>query len=918
MPSPHPSPPIELASLGRLPAPGDNAAIAIARIEAGTEIRLGEKAVATFGHTVLEGHRFAVTSIPRGTALLSWGLPFGYALRDIEAGEYICNAMTLEALGQRDVAGASLPAAPNFENRIIPYIFEETGFKAGAPTEPAPDSSTRTFLGYPRAGGRGAGTRNYIVLLGTTSRSAGYVRQLADRLQPFASAHPSLDGIVPIAHTEGEGPQPPNNLAQLLRALAGFIVNPNVGAVIIADYGLDAVSNALLRDFMRQSNYPLAATPHHFLTLRGSLQGELAEGEALVRAWMPSVAGQKRQPVPLSELRIGLQCGGSDAFSGVSANPLVGAVGREVVRYGGRVNLAETDELIGAESYVLASVRDEMTARRLLEKIAQFKERLGWHGATVEGNPSAGNRFRGLYNIVLKSLGAAMKKDPRTRLDHVIDYAEPMAQPGFTFMNSPGNDLESIAGQVAAGCTMIFFTTGNGSVTNFPFVPTLKITSTSRRHHLLENEMDVNAGSYLEGTPIESLCAEMFELVQRTASGEKTKGEKAGHSQVSIWRNWRQTDHHHVAAFHSRRVPDGVPLSLAPRAPGQAGRSALDASTSVDVFPTHSGGWAGDRIGLIVPTSMCSSQIARLAAERLNATDIGQDGGITRFVALPHTEGCGFTGETHYARLHRTYGGYAQHPSAALALFLEHGCEKIPNDVMRRQLTLAGADPSRFGWASVQLDGGIAKVLDRIEGWFTDRLRDIPAAERSAAPLSSLALGLVSEGAPASAAAAAFGDLARLVLDSGGTILIPEDDPLLEAGEFRSQTMGSQRLAATLAYGQISAKPGLHIVATETRHWVENLTGLGACGAQVILALVRDRARPGHPFIPVIQLAEAVRETIATVDDVDGFLSDQPEENLSVALEWVVAAASGRRTPASLAQGHVDFQLTRGLLGVST
>src|SRR6185437_13192487 len=185
------------------------------------------------------------------------------------------------------------------------------------------------------------------------------------------------------------------------------------------------------------------------------------------------------------------------------------------------------------------------TARAFLGAIDRFKTYLSWHGVSAESNPSGGNKFRGLYNIALKSVGAVHKKDPRTRLDTIIEYAEPLRdipEPGFVFMNGPGNDLEGIAGQVAAGCNLIIFVTGNGSVTNFPFVPTLKITTTTRRHELLIHEMDINAGRYLDGEPMEILAAESFALTLATASGRKTKGEHAGHSQVSLWRNWAQVD----------------------------------------------------------------------------------------------------------------------------------------------------------------------------------------------------------------------------------------------------------------------------------------------------------------------------------------------------------------------------------------
>ena len=236
---------------------------------------------------------------------------------------------------------------------------------------------------------------------------------------------------------------------------------------------------------MSVNGYPLDAVRHHFLTLETSFSEALESAQAIVEAWLPLVNQTERTPESLSHLKIALQCGGSDAFSGVSGNPLVGWVAREVIRYGGSANLAETDELIGAEPYVLQKVRDLETARKFLATVERFKEWASWHGASAEGNPSGGNKYRGLYNIMLKSIGAAMKRDPDVRLDYVIDYAEPMAEPGYYFMDSPGNDLESIAGQVASGCNLIFFVTGNGSITNFPFVPTIKIVTTSERYDLL-------------------------------------------------------------------------------------------------------------------------------------------------------------------------------------------------------------------------------------------------------------------------------------------------------------------------------------------------------------------------------------------------------------------------------------------------
>ena len=899
------SPPLPLAAAGRLPAPGDNVAIAIRQLEPGTVVEI-DGTPRTLAQTVLEGHRFAVRPIAPGEPLLSWGLPFGHALTPVAPGDYVCNRSILEALAVRRLP-FPLPAQPNFADHLVPFEFNEAAFAPAPPVPLAPQP--RTFDGYRRPGRRGVGTRNYLVILGTTSRTASFARQLAARLQPLARIHPSLDGIVAIAHTEGGGPGEPNNAAEVLRALAGFLVHPNVGAVLAVDYGIEPLCNARLAAFMRERGYPLADVPYHFLSIRAGLAAALTEGEGIVRRWLPAVAAERRTPEPLSGLRVALQCGGSDAFSGVSGNPLAGAIVHEVVRHGGIGVLCETDELSGAESYLMKNLRDAGIARALLARMERFRARLGWHGVTPEGNPSAGNKFRGLYNITLKSLGAVHKKDPRTRVDHVIDYADPLGAPGFYFMDSPGNDLEGIAGQVGAGCNLFLFATGNGSITNFPFVPTLKITTTTRRHQLLVHEMDINAGRYLDGEAMDALAAEAFALVIATASGRRSRGEHAGHSQVSLWRNWRQTDSSHVAEIRARPVPDGQPLAVA------AGASRADAPLSL----LHSANrWATERVGLVLPTSMCSAQIARMAAERMNARGLAPALGLTRFLALSHSEGCGFGGESMYHLLHRTYRGYATHPNVAAALLLEHGCEKIPNDAMRRQFETAGLPLDRFGWASVQLDGGIDRALANVEAWFVRAGAALPPAPRLPANLGALTLGLLSAGPAKSAGPAVLARVARAVLAAGGSVLLPEGDALLADAGFRPAVLGLTPPHATLAYGQPFTAPGLHLVQTDSDHWVENVAGLGACGVHVFLGLVGDSPQQGHPMLPVLQVAARSVLPAAAAQDVDVILQGDVTIDEAVLLRVLSDTVQGGYTPVASAGGFVDFQLSRGLLGVST
>lgn len=873
---------VPLRDVARIADPRDNVAIALKRLEAGTPVLI-DGAPCPLSHTILEGHRFATRPISPGEPMLSWATSFGSALRPIRPGEAITNQSMIEALKVRNL-GPSMPSVPNFADHLTAYILDESTFTPGAPVERAP--TQRTFQGYLRPGQRGVGTRNVVVLLGTSSLTASFVRQLAARLQPLSRLFPGIDGIVPIAHTEGGSPTEPNNAPEVLRVLAGFMTNPNVGAVLAVDFGHERINNRRLNAFMAEKDYPLAQVPHAFLSVATGLAAGLAEGERLVRAWLPSVSSQKRSTQPASALRIALQCGGSDAFSGVSANPLAGAIVHEVVRQGGIGVLCETDELSGAEEYVMRNVKDLATAKSLLGYIRAFHERLGFHGVTPESNPSGGNKLRGLYNIALKSLGAVHKKDPRSRIEQVIDYAEPLRGAGFTFMNSPGNDLEGIAGQAAAGCNLFLFATGNGSITNFPFVPTLKLTTTTRRHQLLEHEMDINAGRYLDGESMDSLAEESVQLLLDTASGKRTKGELAGHSQTSLWRNWKQTDRSQLDSLRARPAPDGIPLVAAEK----GGRPE-----------------ATQRIGLILPTSMCSAQIARMAAERMNRLP---HPGIGRFVALAHSEGCGFGGESMYGLLHRTYRGYATHPSVASALLLEHGCEKIPNDMMRRQFEAAGLPLERFGWASVQLDGGIHKSLEHVQGWF-DQASTAPTTG------SPRSLGLLCARPPSSATAKAFAALALSTLRGGGSVVIAEGDPLLASQAFLEAAAPGTSVHATLSYGEPIRLPGLHVEQTESDHWVENLTGIGASGVHGFVGLVGDSPQQGHPFLPVLQVCEGDSAGNVAAEDIDLVLrGDLTDVGAVDAL--VNDTFEGRHVPASAAAGFTDFQLSRGLLGVST
>ncbi|MFI5690970.1 UxaA family hydrolase [Kribbella sp. NPDC051586] len=897
--------------IGVLPEPGDNVAIASRRLEAGTEVELGGTTV-TLPHTVLEGHRFVVAPTSSADALTSWNTPFARASRDLVPGDYVCTPTSLAAVTARGVDG--LPEVPSATNEPLdPYELDESALNFGAQVTSVEQPGT--FLGYPREQGP-AGTRNHVVLMATSSRSSGFVTELARRFDGAAAG----DGVVPVAHTEGGEDEVPNNLHFLLATLAGFTLNPNVGAVLVVDTEGDVVSGEAIKNFMAEHDYPSLKVPHAFFSRKAGFEHDLTTAGALIEPWLPIVDAQQREEVPLADLKIALQCGGSDAFSGISANPLAGQVSAELIRHGGTAVLAETDELIGAEPYVLNNVRDLATARRFLSIIKSFKERVGWHGHTAEGNPSGGNVYRGLYNIVLKSIGAARKLPREVRLDHVIEYGEPLPGSGYIFMDSPGNDLESVAGQIGSGCNLIFFTTGNGSITNFPFVPTLKFVTTSARYERLHAEMDVDAGKYLTGTPMADLTAETFDLTIRVASGEKSAGERAGHSQVSIWRNWKQvgpvegisitTDGRMSRKLtdlpvEDRDAPlDGLPhrgLTSAERTPAELLR--------VDdrLVP--------EAVGLILPTSLCSGQIAlRLAAQAELEKWAGDS--VTWMVALPHTEGCGSSGGASEETFARTMLGYLLHPNTRMALLLEHGCEKTHNDYFRSRLVEAGADPSRFGWASIQADGGLDAVGNKVKDWFGSFQLAAPVEERG--DLGALTVGLEARGPLSAATAEAFALIGREIVGSGGSVVLSSRGALLANDGFRTAAFGSADAAGpTVAHGQRFAEPGWHVMRMPGTDWMETATGFGATGVQQILAHVAGGTLSAQRFVPVVEFSNDP-ETVATYgDDLDAVATGDAAEQARIGLDTVAAVAGRRLVPKAVASGNVGFQITRGLLGTS-
>jgi len=386
---------------------------------------------------------------------------------------------------------------------------------------------------------------------------------------------------------------------------------------------------------------------------------------------------------------------------------------------------------------------------------------------------------------------------------------------------------------------------------------------------------------------------------------------------VQLWRDWRQTGPGRVEEISARPMPPGraVPIRRASAAP------SLD--FSYPAFETPDGP-AADRIGLILPTSLCSGQIGQIAAARLNrrlADGKESASSLKRFVALAHTEGCGFSGG-HTGDLYvRTVLGYLRHPQAAETLLLEHGCEKTHNDYFRHELEENGMDLDRFGWASIQLDGGIDAVLEKVDAWFEQRLAAAGPPDQTVANVSAVRIGLLSAGTPPPTVSSQFGRLAAAIATGGGTVVLPENTSLLSDKAFLDQCVGAGPHLPTLAYGQSLAdadeQNGLHVMETPTEHWAETLTGLGGVGVEAILAYVGSHPIEGHPLVPVLQVTTGACTAGQYADDMDALLEGDPDSWPQSLAGLLTRTLAGEHQPKAMRAGNIDFQFTRGLLGVS-
>jgi altronate hydrolase len=514
---------LSFAAAGSLPLsaatihlhPADNIVIAKTSLQADTRLTADPGDIVV-KQTIPSGHKIAVAPIAAGEVVRRYGQIIGFAKRSIAPGDHV-----------------------HLHNLSVGNFDRDYAFGVDVkPIELVPDKDRRTFMGYRRANGR-VGTRNYVALISTVNCSAHVAREIAryftpDRLAPY----PNVDGVIALTHAYGCSAQVGGaDYRQLQRVLAGMALHPNVGAYVLIGLGCevnqisDLVSVIASRVAAKQSPAPTLAIQD-----LGGTRKTIEAGIRTVEELLPHVNAIQRTPQPISELMIGMECGGSDSWSGVTANPLVGLVGDAIVQQGGSIVVSETTEIYGAEHLLTRRAINEEVGRKLIEKVKWWENTTRQIGTKIDNNPTPGNKAGGLTTIYEKALGA-IAKGGSTPLTGVYAYAEPITTRGFAFMDSPGNDWTSVTGEVASGCNLVLFTTGRGSVFGFKPAPSIKIaTNTPMFEHMIE-DMDFNAGRILDGEKMQALAQELSELTIAVASGQPSKSEalSIGEAEFAPW-----------------------------------------------------------------------------------------------------------------------------------------------------------------------------------------------------------------------------------------------------------------------------------------------------------------------------------------------------------------------------------------------
>jgi altronate hydrolase len=484
----------------------DNVVVAVDTVNAGTTVD-----GATASMRIPRGHKMATKPIAKGEPVLKFGQIIGFASEAIAPGTHV-----------------------HTHNCAFGEFDRDYSYARDARPEPVlPAAERATFQGYKRANGR-TGTRNYIGILTSVNCSASVARFVAEEIgrSGILKDYPNVDGVIPLVHgggcaldIEGEGYE------LLKRTQWGYAGNPNMGGVIMVGLGCEGFQ---INRFMQAYGIKESDTFRTFtIQETGGTKKTVAAGVEAIQTMLPVVDKAKRESLPASELVLALQCGGSDGYSGITANVALGAAVDLLVRHGGTAVLSETPEIYGAEHLLTRRARSKEVGEKLVDIIRWWQDYTAKNDGSMDNNPSPGNKLGGLTTILEKSLGAAAKGGTTT-LEAVYRYAEPVTAKGFVYMDTPGYDPVAATGQVAGGCNMLCFTTGRGSAYGCKPTPSIKLATNTDIYLRMIDDMDINCGDILDGVSIEAKGREIFDTVLRVASGEKSKSEQLGYGDAEF------------------------------------------------------------------------------------------------------------------------------------------------------------------------------------------------------------------------------------------------------------------------------------------------------------------------------------------------------------------------------------------------
>jgi arabinonate dehydratase len=484
----------------------DNVIVAVDQIVLGADV-----AGLTARERVPRGHKMAIAAIREGEPVRKYGQIIGFASKHIAPGDWVHE----HNVGLHDFARDYQFAEGTKNDEVLP-----------------PDLRA-TFEGYVRPNGK-TGTRNYIGILTSVNCSASAAKFIAEELNRsgILNDYPEIDGAVAFVHGTGCGMAAYGEGWDLLRRTQwGYATHPNLGAALMVGLGCEVFQIDRMK-----AEYGLVEGDHfQTMTIQatGGTKKTVDQGVERIKAILPIAARAKRETRPASEIVLALQCGGSDGYSGITANAALGAAVDLLVKHGGTAVLAETPEIYGAEHLLTRRAVNRAVGEKLIERIHWWEEYCKRTGGEMNNNPSPGNKAGGLTTILEKSLGAAAKGGT-TALRAIYEYAEPVKEKGFVFMDTPGYDPVGATGQVAGGCNVMCFTTGRGSAFGCKPTPSIKLATNTEMYRRMTDDMDINCGDILDGTSIEAKGQEIFDKVLQVASGTHTKSEDLGYGDLEF------------------------------------------------------------------------------------------------------------------------------------------------------------------------------------------------------------------------------------------------------------------------------------------------------------------------------------------------------------------------------------------------